>query len=253
MFYHMCIIILGDNMKRYMVGFIAGIILMGTIGVVYAASSGAISFAPRDRNWSVSTVEGALNSLYDNVSTTGKINLSRFANNSEYLHYGLTSANASFAEAEGTWKINKSTLDNNFNTDGDFEISILVAVDNTQAGYMGGFKVSFMNSDSNVIDIMYRDGQGNSVYGTETIDFNGNTLHNVNGLTSSYLNSRYALVRRGNTISVYKDSALLATTEYAGTLSINKISLTFYKYGTYTPPTSLIKEIYLGDIKNYDN
>ena len=238
-----------SNLKLF-VGIIVGAVISG-IGV-YAITSNSIGFQPQDNGWNVSTVDSALNSLYDNISTTGKVNLSRFSNHNDSVHYGLSSAN-NYLETEGVWKINASTLNHNFNASDDFEISVLAAVDNTQAGYMGGFKVSFMNSNNNLIDIMYRDGMGNSVYGDELVEFNGNTLYSVTALTDLDINSRYALVRRGNTISVYKDNTLLTSTEYTENLNIDEVRVTFYKYGTYTTPRSIIKEIYLGDIKNYDN
>ena len=236
-----------NNLKLF-IGILVGAVISG-IGV-YAISSNSIEFQPQDNSWNVSTVESALNSLYDNISTTGRVNLSRFSNHNENLHYGLSTAN-NYTGTDGAWKTNISSLSHSFSASGDFEISVLAAVDNSQVGYMGGFKVSFMNSNNNVIDIEYRDGQGSSVDGAERVELNGNTLYTVSALSD--INSRYALVRRGNTISVYKDNTLLTTTEYAGTLSIDEIKVTFYKYGSYTTPRSIIKEIYLGDIKNYDN
>lgn len=50
-----------NNLKIFM-AFLIGVIVSGT--VVYAISSGSITFEPNDENWNVSTVEEAINDLY---------------------------------------------------------------------------------------------------------------------------------------------------------------------------------------------
>ena len=88
---------LGDNMKfikrnlKLFIGIIVGAIVSG-LGV-YAITSNSIEFSPQDSGWNVSTVDSALNSLYDNISTTGRVNLSRFSNHNDSVHYGLSTAN----------------------------------------------------------------------------------------------------------------------------------------------------------------
>lgn len=52
-------------MKKYLIGFISGIILIGTIGIVYAISSNSITFTPTNGNWNANTVDKALNDLYE--------------------------------------------------------------------------------------------------------------------------------------------------------------------------------------------
>ena len=60
--------------KKPIFTFILGFILAVTIGVVAAnVNSNSISFEPNDENWNVTTVQGALNDLYD-IGTNGGIN-----------------------------------------------------------------------------------------------------------------------------------------------------------------------------------
>jgi len=59
-------------MKKYIIGFMLGIILTTTIGVMAInITSNTISFVPNDETWEVNTVEGALNDLYNNSLTCG--------------------------------------------------------------------------------------------------------------------------------------------------------------------------------------
>ena len=53
-------------MKKYIVGFIIGIVLMGAIGIVYAVSSDGIGFQATDERWNVTTVDEAINYLENN-------------------------------------------------------------------------------------------------------------------------------------------------------------------------------------------
>ena len=45
-------------MKKYIIGFMLGAILFGSIGVVaYTLNANQVSYTPSDKNWKVKTVE----------------------------------------------------------------------------------------------------------------------------------------------------------------------------------------------------
>ena len=67
-------------MKKYIIGFVIGSLLFGGIGIVsaYSILSSNVSFTPNNKNWKVSNVEQAIDSLYmsktsDDYSTDEKI------------------------------------------------------------------------------------------------------------------------------------------------------------------------------------
>lgn len=58
-------------MKKYIVGFVFGIIVSTVVGVTASAlySSSEVGFTPTDSNWSVNNVESAVNALYTRTTT----------------------------------------------------------------------------------------------------------------------------------------------------------------------------------------
>ena len=54
-------------MKKYIIGFILGAILFGSIGVVaYTLNANQVSYTPSDKTWKVKTVEEAINDMKEN-------------------------------------------------------------------------------------------------------------------------------------------------------------------------------------------
>lgn len=53
--------------KNNILGFIIGVVFMGTITVVYAINANHIGYEPEDTTWEVSTTAEALNSLYTSL------------------------------------------------------------------------------------------------------------------------------------------------------------------------------------------
>ena len=58
-------------MKKFALGIVVGLFLSGSVLASYLYKADEVSYTPKDNNWDVNNVEGAINDLYDKANNSG--------------------------------------------------------------------------------------------------------------------------------------------------------------------------------------
>ena len=229
---------------------IVGVILACSITVyTYSYISSDIKYTKKDGT--EISVGSALNELYARIKKNNSgIDLLSFNNeqiSSSYNVSPITFGNS--VESDG-WYHSKASIDYEFETNSDFELSVDIFYINNNINEMGGPKIIFYNENAEVCHINLYDSWGSEIKNVIYADFNAQNLYSTTN-TNSNCSGKYAIVKKNNKVYLYYDRSMLNSIDFNGNIKITDIEIIWRKYPNYSLTNSYIKNIYIGDILNY--
>jgi len=244
--------------KNNIVGFILGAVIFTGITSVaaYTIFANDIGYTPKDTTWKksngedITNVEDAIDDLYSKMNGDKNIKLLNFNNEYVYSSYNVSPSVFDNTAGNSGWHHSKSSINYNFTSNTNFEISVDVFYQNNAANMMGGFSINFYNNDKLNGTIIISDSWANILKNQVSASLNNKELYNVQN-TSIDLSGRYSIFRKDGTLYFYLDNNLLNSIDFDESVEFDRIEIDFKKYPNYDFVNTYIKNIYIGDIINY--